>query len=1039
MDLKTNHKRMKNKQTNTTGYLSKILTLVLMWCLPLGVMAQDYQLKGVVVDAKGVTIPGVNILIKGTTIGVSSDIEGKFSINAQKGNILIFSFIGYKTVELPVTGQNNINVKMDEDSEALEEVVVVGYGSMKKSDLTGAIASVDAEKLASKSTINPAEALQGQVAGVSVQKYGGLAGQGVSVKIRGVGTYGSSEPLYIVDGFPGDISTLAPQDIKSMEVLKDGAAAAIYGSVAANGVVIITTKSGKKGDVKVDINSYAAVKKATGTFDMLDAEGFRTLGKMMNTEYNKYAASPKEMPGYVTKDPQHNTDWQDEIYRSGFAQSHSVSVRGGSESTDFSISANIYDEKGIVIDNDFLMQNARMKVNTKKSIFDISASLAYTAKKSSNPEFSLSEVYRSSPLTPVLDPTQEFGYGIANLSDGLVSTRNPVADAHFIHNRTKIQDVVAMFSVTANFTDYLQFKTSYYYNGANTEYYENAPNYKASPTQPNLYPYVTEKRTYWENQTVDNYFTFNKKYGKHSINAMVGISVVMEKSSWNQLGVEGKTTVDGVDKPAGFPNPDWDTPNAGNGGTFSGEGTKTRYNRLSYFGRINYSLMDRYLLQVTVRRDGSSKFGPDSRWGTFPSVALGWRISEEEFFPKDMVINNLKLRGSWGRLGNEGALKDYAYLALMTQGNSGSLGYVQGSGKNPWMSTIANVMENRGIKWETNESINIGLDYGLFDNKLNGSINYFNNKTIDLLITKKIAPSAGIASPILNVGTMRNTGVEFDINYSGEVKDFTYNAGFNIAYLKNEVIKMANPDQILYGGYNATQTREGKPVASFYLYETDGLFQNMAEVNAHSKDGKLIQPNAKPGDIRFKDKDGNGLIDGDDKTEMGSGMPKVEANLSLGAGYKGFDLALQFGSGFGHKIYNGTRVRSESMDEIYNMFTSTLNAWTPENRNTNMPRAVLGDPNENTRESDRFLEDGDFIRLRQVQLGYTLPKTWLNKIKMDKIRLYVSADNLWTWTKYSGVDPEFAVGGDDPVLSGGVDGSVYPFTKSYVFGLQITF
>ena len=1027
---------MKNKAIGKMKYLQQVLLMMLVWFIPFGAMAQGYSLKGTVVDNKGITIPGVNILIKGTTNGVATDIDGNFELIVDNGNVLVVSFTGYKTQEVPVTGQNNIKVTLLEDVEQLEEVVVIGYGTLKKSDLTGAIASVDGETLANKATVNPAEALQGQVPGVSVARYGGLAGQGVSVKIRGVGTYGSSEPLYIIDGFPGDISTLAPQDIKSMEILKDGAAGAIYGSVAANGVVIITTKSGKKGEVKVDINSYVSVKKATNLFDMLDAKGFQKLGKMMHDEYNKYASIPKNMPAYVTKDPTANTDWQDEVFRTGFAQSHSVSVRGGGEATQFSISANVYDEQGIVLDNDFLMQNARMKVDTKKSIFDISASLAYTAKKSSNPDFSLSEVYRSSPLTPVLDPTQKYGYGIASTSDGLASTRNPVADAHFGHNKTKIQDVVATFAVTANFTKWLQFKTSYYYNGANTQYYENAPDYIASPTQPNLYPYVYEKRSYWERQMIDNYITFNNKYGAHSITAMAGISVQMDKSNYNALNVEGKTTVDGEDKPAGFPNPNWNTPNAGLGGTYTGEGTRTVYNRLSYFGRINYSYADRYLLQVTVRRDGSSKFGPDSRWATFPSVAVGWRISEEEFFPKNTIISNLKLRGSWGQLGNENALGYYEFLALMTQGNGGSLGYVQGTGKNPWVATIANVMENRAIQWETAESINIGVDYALFDGKLSGYVNYYNNKTRDLLITKVLAPSAGIGNPTLNVGTMQNSGFEFDINYRESRGDLNWNAGFNIAFMKNEVQKMANKNQILYGSYSATQTRSGRPIATFYLYETDGIFQNMGEVYAHSKDGKLIQPNAKPGDIRFKDNNGNGEIDSDDKVDMGCGTPKIEANLSLGFDYKGLDFSALFGSGWGHKIFNGSRVRSESMDEIYNMFSSTLNAWTPENRNTNMPRAVLGDPNQNKRESDRFLEDGDFIRLRQIQLGYTLPKAWLNKINMEKIRVYASAENLWTWTKYSGVDPEFAPGS---VLDTGIDSSIYPFTKSFVFGLQVTF
>ena len=361
---------MKNKAIGKMKYLQQVLLMMLVWFIPFGAMAQSYSLKGTVVDNKGITIPGVNILIKGTTNGVATDIDGNFELIVDKGNVLVVSFTGYKTQEVPVTGQNNLKITLLEDIEQLEEVVVIGYGTMKKSDLTGAITSVDAEKLAEKSTINIAEALQGQVAGVSVSKFGGLAGQGVYVKIRGFGTYGSSEPLYIIDGFPGDISTLAPNDIKSMEVLKDGAAAAIYGSVAANGVVIITTKSGKKGEVKVDINSYVSLKKVTNLFDMLDAKGFKTMGRMMYEQYNMYA-KPLPLPAYVTKDATADTDWQDEVFRTGYSQSHNVSVRGGSENTQFSISANIYDEQGVVLDNKYLMQNARMKVDKKKSIFDI--------------------------------------------------------------------------------------------------------------------------------------------------------------------------------------------------------------------------------------------------------------------------------------------------------------------------------------------------------------------------------------------------------------------------------------------------------------------------------------------------------------------------------------------------------------------------------------------------------------------------------------------------------------------------------------------
>ena len=534
---------------------------------------------------------------------------------------------------------------------------------------------------------------------------------------------------------------------------------------------------------------------------------------------------------------------------------------------------------------------------------------------------------------------------------------------------------------------------------------------------------------------------------------MAGTSVNATNYTWNSIGVEGKTTVYKVEDgklissnvPAGFLDPYFSTIDAGAGGTFSGSGTRWRYKRASFFGRVNYAFDDRYLVQVTVRRDGSSKFGKDSRWGTFPSVALGWRITQEDFFPEDTFIDNLKLRASWGRLGNENALGYYDFQALISTYNRKSQGYVRGNGDNAWAGSIARGLENRSLKWETADSKNFGLDFAMFRNSLTGSINYYNSKTEDLLITKRLAPSSGLDNPVLNVGKMKNYGIEFELNYNGTLGDgFEYNAGMNLTTTKNEVTHLADEDQVLYGEglkygseHFPTQTRVGKPIAGFWLYKTDGIFQSDAEAAAYkNKAGELYQPKAAAGDIRFVDTNNDGVIDDDDKVYCGSGMPKVEVNLNLGASYKGFDLTITMGSAFGHKLYNGNKYFYESMSSGSNFLKSSLKAWTPTNTRTSVPRAIYQDPNSNSRESDRFLEKGDFLRMRLLQVGYTMPNGLAKKLYLEKVRIYASGENLFTITPYDGIDPEFSRAN---VLNTGIDKLIYPFTRSYTVGVQVSF
>ena len=1046
------------KQSYCWGGILLYAIMLFLLFIPSSAYAQNYQLKGYVLDTANEPLIGANVIVAGTTNGVISGLDGGFTLSVSPNDRIEVSYMGYIKQIIPLNGRKTIKVIMQDDSQLLEETVVIGYGTLKKSDMTGAISSVDVESLASRATTNPAEALQGKVAGVSILKSGGNAGASISVKIRGIKTMGSNEPLYIIDGFPGDITTVNTQDIEAMEILKDGAAAAIYGSVAANGVVIVTTKNGKKGDVKVDFNTFFQFTSAAKKFEMLNADEYLNVHNMM------YENAEAKKIGYLTftdsdgrlKNPTgFDTNWQDEMLRGGLSQNYNVNVRGGSDIAKYSVSYNHSDEKGILRGN---QDNARMKLNVQKYIFNFDASLSLKVTQSQQPQYSIKEMYAMAPLVPVYDEDQPSGYGLNEMKvDGvrleLPNNRNVMADDHFKHKKSNGYDLIGNIGLTVDFAPWLKFKTAYAYRGYYTNTKYHSEKFTADVQEQQLYPYNYDYNSYWFEQTFDNVLTFDKTFGKHSLNVMAGSSLTAARKDWSQINVEGKKTVYDVvngkldikDEAAGFFDPTSPTIDAGNGGTFTGNGSFWNYNRASFFGRVNYSYGGKYMLQATVRADGSSKFGKNNRWGVFPSVALGWRISEEEFFSKD-IMSNLKLRVSWGRLGNENAL-GYYYAPTMTNDNTQWMSYIQGG--NPWPGMSNLYLVNDDLRWETTDTKNIGVDFGFFNNKLYGSLNYYYNTTEDLLIEKVMPPSAGIYNPTVNVGKMRNKGFELELNYADNINGFEYNVGFNLFTTKNEMLK-ADPNQILYGsglkgaGHFVTQTLEGYPVAAFFLYQTDGIFQSAEEVANHTAeieqpDGSvktvLLQPNAKPGDIRFKNVNGDGVIDESDKEYCGSGIPKLEANLSFSGSYKGLDLSFLLGSAWGHKLYNANRLYYEAMDSGTNMFKSTLNAWTENNSNTAMPRAVLKDPNMNTRESDRFLEKGNFIRLRQLQLGYTLPKTWTKKVYIDKCRLYVSGENLLTWTNYSGIDPEFS----SDILDTGVDVFIFPFTRSYVVGLQVTF
>ena len=1071
------------------------LALLFAFLIPLSSLAQNIQLTGTVTDTTGETVIGASVLEKGTTNGVITNIDGNFSLNVSPKAIIVISYVGYTTQEIPLNGAKNIKVVLREDTEMLEEVVVIGYGTMKKSDMTGAISSVDVEELSKRTTTNPAEALQGKIAGVNIMKAGGNAGAGVQVKIRGVKTFGDNEPLYIIDGFPGDINAVNPQDIQAMEVLKDGAAAAIYGSVAANGVIIVTTKNGKKGETKIDFSAYVSMTNVAKKLDLLNAEQYKKVHTQMYENWNAHVINHKsqydpkgngawekqilELEPYMTKNTGIDTDWQDAMMRTGLSQNYMFSVRGGSENAQYSVSYNHADDKGIFLGNDYRQDNARLKLHMSKYIFDIDANMAFKFTDSKQPEYQLKEMYMISPLVPIYNENEEYGFGLTNF-DNLPNNRNVMADQHYEKSTDKKYHTTANVALTANFTKWLSFKISYAYRGEHQRQTYHTPAYISDVKAKRDYPYHSETTAYWEEHVWENVLSFNKAFGKHSVNAVAGTSTMARKYTWNSVGVEGKSTTYKVEdgqlvigeQPGGFLDPGFSTIGAGAGGTYDGDGTKWDYRRVSFFGRVNYNYNDRYLIQATVRSDGSSKFGADNRWGFFPSIAVGWRISEEEFFPKGIALNNLKLRASWGRLGNENALGYYDFLALISTYNTKYQGYVKGNGDNAWAGSIARGLENRSLKWETTDTKNIGLDFGFFNQRLTISPEFYINRSSNLLLNAKLPTSSGYNSMVINAGETENKGIDLTINSTNITnKNFTWNTSITLSHNKNSVKKLTGEDVQLWEanfGYSQNTHIIGvnQPLGQMYGYVTDGLYQvsdfdyDAATKTYTLKDGVPYageKGNVKPGMWKFKNIDGSkdNKITEADKTVIGNAYPKIYGGINNTFTYKDFDLSIFLTYSIGNDVFNATKLtntKTALQNKNVLAVADSKHRWVLVNKAGDL----ITDPQEmadinkgktvaaiyDNEAGDTYIhswavEDGSFLKLSNITLGYTFPKKMIRKVGLSKLRLYATGSNLLTWTKYSGFDPEVSTMGNG--LTPGVDFGAYPRSRSFVFGINLAF
>jgi TonB-linked SusC/RagA family outer membrane protein len=976
----------------------------------------------------GLPLPGVAVAIKNTSQGIATDASGKFSISASKGSVLVFKALGFSTQEVSVN-DGLMNVVLESSQSNLNEIVVIGYGTVKKKDLTGAIANIKGADIKAQGVSDVTRSLQGKLPGVTSESAGGNPGSGTRILIRGVGTLGNAAPLYIVDGVPvASINNLSQLDIQSIDVLKDASAAAIYGSRAANGVVLVTTRTGKNGKAVVQMNANYGIQRIAHQLDVLDAQQW---AKVSNTAHD--AAGLPRLD--IARNPDSlgaGTDWQDAIYRTAPVQQYELLVSGGNQYSNYSVSGSYTKQDGIVKVTGYNRYNLRVKSETTKGRFHFGETVLLTKEKTTNMAGGwggqggnpVGSAAKMIPVFQIYDTSALGGY--AGAYGPVVNVANPVAQLN-LENITK-----ASSSILTNVFGEVTLIPGLVYKlnmGYTSNFITNNDYYKRYVVG-TLFSHPTNDLTQSKEQTdlllLENTLNYTKTLGKSNIQALVGYTY--QKTNYTYL-LSAKT-----DLPDGLKNID-----AGAGTSTTG-GNSTESSLVSTLGRLIYSYDDRYLLTASIRRDGSSRFGSSNRYGSFPSVALGWNISNEKFFTSlANAISHLKLRGSYGVLGNQ-EIGDYQYSAAVAS----NINYVTGAEQQKWFGAIQTSFSSPNIKWESTKTTNVGLDAGFLKGRLSVTADYFIKTTDDVLLNVPIPGSAGsTANPVVNAGRLRNSGFELGFNYSDHAGELNYSVFGAFSKVNNKVLELGTGSQQIFGGQpthhgaSSTLTEAGGPITAFYLIKADGIFNSQEEIDAYNKNGTLIQPNAAPGDIKFYDANGDGQISDEDKVYAGSPFPSFEYGFGINASFRNFDLNAYFQGTHGNKIYNGLRQDLESMSLEFNYATSTLNAWTPE-KHTDIPRAVTNDPNFNDRTSTRFLESGSYLRMKTLQIGYTIGDVLKSKFKITSLRAYVSADNLFTVSSYKGFNPD--IGRTGTIFDRGVDyGHVaYPIARTLSFGLQLT-
>ena len=986
---------------------------------------QAKTVTGTVTDVSGEPIIGANIRIKGTTTGTITDIDGNFSIEAEPQSVIEVSYIGYLTQETVINNQKSIRFLLKEDTKTLDEVVVIGYGVQKKADLTGSVANINTEKLNTQSNANIGQALQGKIAGVDIVSQGGAPGSGTRIMVRGIGTLNNASPLYIVDGmYMNSIDHINPNDIASIDVLKDASSAAIYGSRAANGVIIVTTKEGSNTEGKpiIDLSVNLGISTASKFLDMLDAKGWAEVTTIARQAIGKPAL---DMATDLANKP--DNDWQDIMFRPALMQNYNLSVKGGGKYSTYYTGLGYFNQDGIVKGTNYQRYNIQSKNDYKRGIFSAGTNLiiSFSHDKPLHQELRggmIGTILQSVPTLEKYDDTREGGYGgtygdVVNIPHPLAIIDDNIMD-RYNENVKIFANLYAQIELFKGLKYKLNLTPDFSF-----ERYKNYLNKYDFGLATNSITQLTESQRRRRNILVENLLTFDRTFGEHKISALAGYTY--QDSRFRHIQAYGEGL------PQGLEEIDAATTNRSN------EGNSWRSVLTSILGRVFYSYQNKYLFTATIRRDGSSKFGKNNRYGYFPSFSLGWNVAEEKFMENVHWLDQLKLRGGYGVLGNQ-EIDNYQYSSTITTG----INYPDGNG-GLLQGAFPKNFANPDIKWEETAMTNVGIDFMAFNNRLSLTADYYVKNTKDILLTVPIPISSGGANdPIRNAGKIRNNGFEFNLGWMDQPNpDISYGINLIGSFNKNKVIAMGSESGSIKGGstnqnITTSETKAGYPIGGYWLISTAGYFNSQEEVDAYAKDGKKIQPAAEPGDIKFVDANNDGVINDDDRVFQGSPFPDFTFALNGNMRYKNFDLSIGLQGVLGNKIYNATRQTLEDVTKGSNFLASCLDYWTPENKNASHPRLTWDDPNRNTRaESDRYLENGSYLRLRSVQLGYTFPQTWF-KGAIQHARVYINAENLFTITSYSGYTPEVDA---DNANYRGFDNFIYPTNRTFMLGLNVTF